>query len=166
MEKNVNPEIQKIADKIKYIKTAMLVTMEEDGCLRSRPMQTLQVEGTDLLFLTGYASGKTHEIKNDSHVNVTYADEGKKVYVSVSGRAMISKDRQKIEELWTEAFKAWFPGGKDDPNIALIRVNVEKAEYWDSPSGLVAQTFALGKALVTGRPPVEMGEHEKVKLAA
>ncbi|MGV3640327.1 MAG: pyridoxamine 5'-phosphate oxidase family protein, partial [Adhaeribacter sp.] len=96
MEKNVNPEMQKIADKIKDIKTAMLVTLEEDGCLRSRPMQLLQIEGKDLLFLTGYQSGISHEVAHDSHVNLSFADESNMVFVSLSGKATVSKDQATI----------------------------------------------------------------------
>lgn len=164
MEKNVNSEIQKIADKIKDIKTAMLVTADEDGNLRSRPMQTLQIEGSDLLFLTGYASGKTYEIKSDSQVNVSFADESNKVYVSVSGIATVSKDQQKIDELWNEAFKAWFPEGKEDPNVAVLRVKVTGAEYWDTPTSPVVHVIGYAKAVLTGQP-YKPGDHEKISVS-
>ncbi len=164
MEKNVNPEIQKVADKIKDIKTAMLVTADEDGNLRSRPMQTLQIEGSDLYYLTGYHSGKTYEIKNDSQVNITFADESNKVYVSVSGIATVSKDKQKIEELWNEAFKAWFPEGKEDPNIAVLKVKVTGAEYWDTPSSPVVHVIGYAKAVLTGQQ-YKPGEHEKISVS-
>jgi general stress protein 26 len=163
MEKNVNPEMQTIADKIKDIKTAMLVSLEEDGCLRSRPMQTLQITGKDLLFLTGYQSGVSHEIRHDSHVNVSYADESKKVFVSLSGRAYVSKDQALIEELWQEPFRAWFPEGKDDPNIAVLRVTVDHGEYWDTPSGPVVYALGLAKAMITGER-AKPGDHEKINL--
>jgi general stress protein 26 len=163
MEKNVNPEMQVVADKIKKIKTAMLVTSDEDGTLRSRPMQTLQVSGTDLLFITGYQSGKTHEIRNDSHVNVSFADESKNVYVSISGKAHVSKDPAKIDELWNEAFKAWFPEGKDDPNVAVLRVAVNSAEYWDTPSSPVVHAIGYVKAVLTGES-YQPGDHEKISI--
>jgi general stress protein 26 len=163
MEKNVNPEMQKIADKIRHMKTAMLVSLQDDGCLRSRPMQALQITGKDLLFLTGYQSGVSHEISNDSHVNVSFADESKMIFVSLSGNATISKDPALIDELWEEPFRAWFPEGKDDPNIAVLRVTVDYAEYWDSPSGAVVHAFGLIKAMVTGER-AKPGDHEKINL--
>ena len=163
MEKNVNPEMQKIADKIKDIKTAMLVTLEEDGCLRSRPMQLLQIEGKDLLFLTGYQSGISHEVAHDSHVNLSFADERNMVFVSLSGKATVSKDQATIDELWKPAYKAWFPEGKDDPNIAVLRVSVDHAEYWDSPSGPVVYAIQLAKSILTGDRS-DPGDHEKVNL--
>ncbi|WP_034256979.1 pyridoxamine 5'-phosphate oxidase family protein [Adhaeribacter aquaticus] len=163
MEKNANPEMQKIADKIKNIKNGMLVTIEEDGSLRSRPMRYLQISGTDILFLTGYASGKTHEIKNDSHVNVSFADDSSNVYVSISGKATVSKDPKKIEELWHPAFKAWFPEGKDDPNVAVLRVAVNSAEYWDSSSGPVVHAIGFAKAILTGEA-YHPGDNEKLSI--
>ena len=163
MEKNVNPEMQKIADKIKDIKTAMLVTLEDDGCLRSRPMQTLQINGNDLLFLTGYQSGVSHEIAHDSHVNVSYADESKKVFASLSGKATVSKDQALIDELWQEPFRAWFPKGKEDPNIAVLRVQVDHGEYWDTPSGPVVHVIGYVKSILTGER-AKPGDHEKINL--
>ena len=163
MEKNVNPEMQKIADKIKDIKTAMLVTLEDDGCLRSRPMQTLQIRGNDLLFLAGYQSGLSHEVGHDSHVNVSYADESKKVFASLSGKATVSKDQALIAELWQEPFRAWFPQGKEDPNIAVLRVQVDHAEYWDTPSGPVVYAIGYVKSILTGER-AKPGDHEKINL--
>ena len=163
MENNANAEMQKIAEKIKSVKTAMLVTTDEEGNLRSRPMQTLEVSGTDLLFITGYNSGKTDEIKNESHVNVSYADESKNVYVSISGKAHVSKDPKKIEELWNPAFKAWFPKGKDDPNVAILRVAVNSAEYWDSPSSPVVHAIGFVKAVLSGES-YKPGDHDKISI--
>jgi general stress protein 26 len=163
MEKNLNPEMQKVAEKVKDIKTAMLVTLEDDGCLRSRPMQLQQIRGNDLLFLTGYQSGVSHEVGHDSHVNVSFADESKMVFVSLSGMASVSKDPALIEELWEAPYKAWFPGGKDDPNIAVLRVKVDHGEYWDSPSGPVAHAFGLVKAIITGER-ADPGDHEKINM--
>lgn len=161
MGKNLNPEMQKIADKVKDIKTAMLVTLEDDGCLRSRPMQLLQISGKDLLFLTGYQSGISHEIGHDSHVNVSFADDHRKIFVSLSGTAAISKDAATIDELWHDTYRAWFPQGKNDPNIAVLRVSVDHAEYWDTPSGPAVKVMSLAKAVLTGER-AKPGEHEKL----
>jgi general stress protein 26 len=161
MEKNLNPEMQKIADKVKDIKTAMLVTLEDDGCLRSRPMQLLQMNGKDLLFLTGYQSGISHEIAHDSHVNLSFADDHKKIFVSLSGKASISKDAAIIDELWQDTYRAWFPEGKNDPNIAVLRVSIDHAEYWDTPAGPAVKVISLAKAIITGER-AKPGEHEKL----
>jgi general stress protein 26 len=163
MENKASENLQKLAEKIKDIKTAMLVTAEADGTLRSRPMQSLQIEDKTIWFLTGYKSGKSYEIKNESHVNLSYADESSKLYVSVSGLASLVQDRQKLEELWSEPFKAWFPEGKDDPDIALLRVDVTQAEYWDTPSSPVVHLFGYAKAVVTGER-YHPGDNEKINV--
>jgi general stress protein 26 len=163
MEKNLNPEMQLLADKVKAINTAMLVTREDDGCLRSRPMRLLKIKGTDLLFLTGYQSGISQETHQDKNVNVSFADEGKMVFVSFSGKGTVSKDPALIEELWQEPFKAWFPEGKKDPNIAVLRIAVDHAEYWDTPSSPVVHVIGLVKAMVTGKP-ADPGDHEKLNI--
>jgi len=160
-------DVQKLAKLIKGIKFAMMTTALPDGTLRSRPMATQQTEfdGSALWFFTYYNSGKVDEIRSDQHVNLSYADPSDNRYVSVSGRAMILRDRKKAEELWTELHRAWFPKGLDDPNLALLRVDVQDAEYWDSPSSKVVQLAGFVKAIVTGKPAGnDLGENRKIHL--
>jgi general stress protein 26 len=168
MSQNSHQEgFDKLLEKIKDVRVAMMTTVDEDGSLRSRPMHTSQVQDDGALwFFTGYASGKSAEIRQDYHVNISYADPSKDVYVSVSGRAALTRDRGKIEELWSPMLKAWFPGGKDDENIGLIRVEPYHAEYWDSPSSKLVQIAGFAKSVFTGEPyrPNEPGEHKKMDL--
>ena len=103
------------------------------------------------------------EIERDHHVNVSYARPEDQRYVSLSGTARLVRDREKIKELWNPALKAWFPQGMDDPEIALIKVRVEQAEYWDSPSSAMAHVAGYVKAVATGQP-YRPGENEKVNL--
>ncbi|MCC9138261.1 pyridoxamine 5'-phosphate oxidase family protein [Pontibacter silvestris] len=165
MNNDQKENLHKLVDKIKGIKFAMMTTMDEDGSLHSRPMATQETKEDGILwFFTGYESAKSYEIlKNDSHVNISYADPDNNVYVSVSGRANVLKDKQKIEELWTPVMKAWFPEGKDDPNIGLIKVTIDKAEFWDSPSSAVVNLFGMAKAAITGEQP-DAGENKKINL--
>ena len=154
--------IKKLNDLIEDIDFAMLTTVDTDGVLRSRPMSTQEAEfdGT-LWFFTSDKTHKVEEIERDNRVNASYAEPKDNVYVSVSGKASISKDRQKMEELWNPILKAWFPKGLDDPHICLLRVDVEQAEYWDSPSSTLVQIVGFVKALVTGKR-ADGGENEKV----
>ncbi len=159
-----NEHVKKLGELIKDIEFAMLTTAEADGTLRSRPMATQQVEfDGDLYFFTRAGSGKVDEIERDHHVNVSYAKPDDQRYVSVSGMARLSRDRAKIEELWSPILKAWFPEGLDDPELALLKVSVESAEYWDSPSSKMVQLVGFVKALVTGES-YKPGEHEKLDL--
>nr|MBA2736564.1 pyridoxamine 5'-phosphate oxidase family protein [Pyrinomonadaceae bacterium] len=132
--------------------------------LRSRPMQTQEFDfDGDLWFFTSSKTHKTDEIEKDRRVNVSYAAPDSNTYVSVSGTAEIEKDRAKIEELWNPIYKAWFPEGLEDPNLILLKVTVEQAEYWDSPSSTIVQIAGFVKALVTGER-ADGGEHEKISL--
>jgi general stress protein 26 len=157
--------IEKLQKLIHGIDYAMMTTVDDDGQLRSRPMSTQKTpfNGT-LWFFTGASTHKVSEIAHDQHVNLSYADPDDNRYVSISGRAQLVRDKAKIKELWNPAYKAWFPGGLDDPDLALIKVEMDKAEYWDSPSSSMVHLFGFVKALVTGQPMNYAGENQKVKL--
>lgn len=164
MNNEQQENLQKLIEKIKDIKITMMTTMEEDGSLRSRPMRHSEVKDDGAIwFFTEYISGKSQEIKNDSHVNLGYSNPDDEVYVSVSGRATLSRDKAKIDELWSPVLKAWFPNGKDDPNIGLIRVSIDKAEYWDSPSSTMVHLYGMAKAVLTGER-ADPGENKKINL--
>lgn len=155
--------VKKLGEMIEGIDFCMLTTID-GGHLRSRPMSTQQFEfDGDLWFFTSDRTHKVEEIANDSRVCVAYAEPGSNRYVSVSGRASLSKDRAKIEELWSPVHKAWFPDGLDDPHLALLKVEVDEAEYWDSPSSTLVQIAGFVKALATGQA-IDGGENEKLQL--
>jgi general stress protein 26 len=156
--------IDKLDALIKDIRFAMLTTVCEDGSLRSRPMATLRetFNGT-LWFFTSDRDAKVFEIAHDKHVNLSYADPDKNNYVSISGRATLVKDEVIAKELWNPFFKAWFPKGLDDPRLALLRVAVERAEYWDSPNSKLVQLGGFLKAVITGKQ-AKGGENEKITL--
>lgn len=161
---NRNEQIKKLGEMIKGINIAMMTTVEDDGSLRSRPMATQQVEfDGDLWFFAREHSAKVDEVNREQHVNISYANPDDQRYVSVSGTATLVRDQQKAKQLWNPLHKAWFPDGLDDPELALLKVSVDKAEYWDSPSSTVVQLVGFAKALVTGKS-YEGGENEKVQL--
>ena len=155
---------EKLAELIRKVKFTMLTTTEEDGRLRSRPMTMLDEDFADeLWFFVGSNSGTVAEIRADSQVNLSFADTGANVYVSLSGKAELVRDRKKAEELWNPVYKAWFPDGLEDPNLALLRVRATEGEYWDSPDSKVVQAVGFVKALVTGEE-ADGGKNEKVAL--
>lgn len=158
--------LKTLKEKIKDIKVAMLTSVNTDGTLHTRPMQTQELKDDGILwFFTGKNSDKIAEIKADSHVSLGYADPGSNTYVAICGKATLVTDQAKIDELWSEILKAWFPEGKNDPNIALLKVNIESAEFWDSPSSNVVQLFGMAKAIVTGQPyKPGPGEHGTVNM--
>lgn len=157
--------IERFQELIGDIKFAMLTTIAPDGSLRSRPMSTLKTDfDGDLWFFTEDDSPKVDEIIEEHHVALAYSAPEKQKYVSVSGLGSIVRDKQRIQELWTPAAKAWFPRGVDDPHIALLRVRVQSVEYWDSPSSKMVQLYGFAKAIVTGKRPDNLGEHHKAQL--
>jgi len=158
--------IKKLGDLIKDIKFAMLTTVGSDGTLHSRPMTTQQQEfDGDLWFFTGADSLKVEEFQFNRHVNVSYANPEDQHYVSVSGIAELVRDPAKNKELWNPVYKAWFPKGLDDPELALLKVKVTDAEYWDTPSGKMVQLIGFVKALATGEPyKASKDEHDKLHI--
>lgn len=163
MQDNKQESIKKLNELINNISIAMLTTID-GGVLRSRPMDTQEMDENGVMwFLTGKDSHKDEEIKKDNRVNVSYASNSDSTYISISGKGSISNDREKIKELWSPEHKAWFPEGKDDSNIRILKVNIEQAEYWDSSSNTFVQAVGFLKALVTGEQ-AEGGENEKINM--
>ena len=163
MEETRQESIEKLKTLIEDIDFAMLTTIN-GGQLRSRPMSTQKYESdNELWFFTSDQTHKVEEIKADNRVNVAYAEPDDNVYVSVSGRAALVKDRAKIEELWNPILKAWFPDGLEDPTLSLLKVTIEEAEYWDSPNSKLVQIAGFVKALVTGQS-ADGGENKKISL--
>jgi len=158
-------DLEKLRELVKDIDFCMLTTVDEGGDLHSRPMSSngdIDADG-DIWFFTSASSHKVSEIEKRPKVNVSFADPDNQRYISVSGTAQLVRDREKIDELWRPEFKIWFPKGKDDPEVALLRIALEKAEYWDSPSSTIGFALSFVSSLVTGKEP-DMGENRKVKL--
>lgn len=159
-----NEDLRKLTELIKDVKTAMLTTVMPDGSLRSRPMVVQEPEPDgNLWFFTGKSTSKVREIGHDQHVNVSFADPDENKYVSISGRASVVDDRAREEQLWNPACRAWFPNGLDDPDLTLIRVEIDGAEYWDSSSSTMVHLAGLARALATGQR-YEPGEHDVVSI--
>lgn len=143
--------LEKLRELTRGIDVTMLTTAGGDGRIHSRPMVAQEIDaGGRLWFFTRAATGKSHEIDRHPEVNVAYADSGRQRYVSIAGRARLVRDAAKARELWNPAYRAWFPDGLDDPELALIEVEIESAEYWDSRSSAMVHLLGLAKALVTG----------------
>lgn len=158
-------KLGKLREIVKAVDICMLTTVDERGDLHSRPMSNnrdVEFDG-DLWFFTYGSSHKVEEVNRISKVNTSFADVDNQLYVSLSGRAEVVRDRAKIEELWKPQLKAWFPEGVDTPDIALLKVTVERAEYWDGSQSWVAHAVGIVSALLTGEPP-DLGENEKLDL--
>lgn len=156
--------IRKLAQMIKDIRIAMLTTVEPDGRLRARPMAAQEVafDGT-LWFFTKVTAPKVDEIQHNQRVSISFAAPDQGRYVSITGTAELVRDADRLRALWSPTFRAWFPDGPEDPYLALLKVEVELAEYWDGRSGAVTRLAGLVLSLAAGHP-VDLGDHGKLNL--
>src|SRR5690554_2481597 len=120
--------IETVRNLIKGIDIARLTSVTEQG-LVSRPMKTQEVEfDGDLWFLTLKDTEKYEELLANPNVNVAYVG---KSYVSIRGTAELVDNREKIKEYWNTAYEKLLETTSDDPNLILIKVKAETAEYWE-----------------------------------
>jgi general stress protein 26 len=155
---------KKVAELTKGIHICMMTTIRADGSMSSRPMavQDEPFNGT-LWFLTRSTSDKIDEIKQDQHVTLAFAEPSDSKYITLKGRASINQDHAKIHELWNPMYKAWFPKGEDDPEIAVLRVNITEGDYWEaSGSKLVMGVKYIAAAVTGGKVPIGEAGHVEV----
>ncbi len=163
-EMSSSEAIVKIWKLIRDVKITMLTTINSQGELRSRPMATQENEfDGNLWFLTKAQSGKVDEIEHGSRVGLTYVNNDARAFIALSGHAELTKDRERIHQLWKPQHAIWFPEGKDDPEITVIKVTVEEAEYWETPGNALVRSFHFLTAAVT-KDISKLGEHEKISL--
>lgn len=157
-----DPEaVAKVRDLLQDARIAMLTTISADGSLVSRPMATQQVQfDGDAWFFTEADSPKVAEIAADPRMNAAYTEGG--TYVSLSGTASLVHDVAKKRELWNQFAAAWFQCEPEDPDVALIRLSADTAEYWDTP-GRASSLIAMVKGKLTGQRP-DVGDNEVVDL--
>jgi general stress protein 26 len=157
---------RKLFDMIKDVKFAMFTTHKPQGHLHSRPMttQNKSLDDDALWFFMSRSEAPVSELRGDQQVNVSYANPGSETYVSVSGIARVVEDLAKKQALWNKGAEAWFKGGVNDPDFALVKVTIEHADYWDVKDSKIVQLFKRAEAAVTGKEP-QLGEHGHIRPA-
>ena len=162
---NAVPLEKKLDDLYKLIDgidIAMLTTRRADGHLVSRPMSTQRrTTGTDLWFMTNVESEKFEELARDPHVNLAYYKDRTREWVSVSGNAILTRDRDLIDSLYAADWKMWLgdegdgkrDGGPHDPRIALILVEADTVVYSKKDRPMPVVLFQIAKSMITGQPP-------------
>lgn len=158
--------LAKLRELVEDIKVACLVTIDSNDALHARPMATQALDSdAELWFFTNDYSAKVDNVRLHPQVCVSYAAPDKNRYVSISGTAELVRDADKIRELWTPMLKAWFPQGVEDPDLALIRIDIVSAQYWDATSNKLVQLFSLVKAIAKGESAAaDLGESEKLTV--
>lgn len=158
-------QLATIAAKIKHVKFGMFTTLDDHDKLSSRPLTHQQIDDDGAMwFFVSDREAFTKDLADHPSVNVSFADTGDSLYLSVAGQAELLHDRRRAAELWSPLLTAWFPAGLDDPHLALIKVQIQSAEYWDAGSSKMKQFFEIAKAAITGEPPRDLGEHGTVQL--
>lgn len=145
---------------IKDIKFCMFATKQDDGFMKANPMTTQnrgEDESDSLWFFIARNSEAATDLSQRPQVCLTYADPSSDCYVSVAGTAKIVDDHNRKQALWSPIMLAWFTGGVDDPNLALVQVHIENGHFWDIKASKMAQIFKIAKAAVTGKPVESMG---------
>ena len=166
----MNHELDKFYELVEDIEIAMMTTRRPDGHLRSRAMANQKrAAGADLWFVTIEDSDKLSDLEHDPHLNLAYYRDSSKEWISVSGIATLSRDRDRIRELYAPDWKMWFPeegdprhGTADDPRMVLIGVRMHAAEFLEINKPRPVLVFELVKGWLTGTEP-ELGEMHMLK---
>ena len=137
---------------VNQIQIAMLTT-EADGRLVSRPMASIARPEEGRIYFITRTNAKVDEIREGAAVNLAYSDPGRNTFLSISGTARTSQDREKLRELWSLFAEAWMPQGPDAEDVALISVDPDDAKLWDGASSNLAYAGKLLKAVATQTPP-------------
>lgn len=152
-------------DLLKDFDTAMLVTRSRDGHMHARPMAVAELEpNADAYFVTGIDSPKVSEIEADPRVTLTF--QSSRQFATVCGRVSVIRDRALLDRLWKEAWKVWFPKGKEDPELSLLKFDAEQGELWDNAGAKgVKYAFEAAQAYAKGeRPRTDRDRHTRVDL--
>ena len=152
-------DIDRVWDIIEKVHVGMLTTRFAGG-LRARPLDARPDRDEGIIwFVTDVRAGKDDEITAAPDVCLTFVDASDKAYLSVGGRASLARDPAKAAQIWKKMDDVWWPGGPNDPNVRVLRVEPHTAELWDGP-GTVVAAFEFAKWRLTGAKP-KVGEERK-----
>jgi general stress protein 26 len=154
--------IDRVWDIVEKVGVCMLTTLS-DGELRARPLEARPDRDTGLIFfVTDIHSAKEHEIEVAHDVGLVFIDSSDKAYLSITGRAGVTCDADKLKAASRKTDEVWWPG-PNSPDVCLLRIEPVTAELWDGPASTAITTFEFVKAKVTGKEP-NLGENRKVTV--
>jgi general stress protein 26 len=161
--------LDRLYELIDDLEIAMMTTRRPDGHLESRAMATQKrAAGADLWFVSMQDSGKIRDIQADPHINLAYYKDRTREWISVSGLATVSQDRDRIRELYEPDWKIWFGqegdprhGTPDDPRMVLIGVQIHAAVFLEVNKPQPVVLYEMAKGWLTGEAP-EVGEMRRV----
>ena len=156
--------LEVLQEKIADLRFCMFTSIADDGTLVSQPMTNQELDDDGCLwFFSSCETDLTANILARPQVNISFSQPDDQLYVSISGHAAQVLDRDIMRELWNPMVEAWFPRGVDDPDLELIRVQIDAAEFWDSNSSKMVRLFKMARAALSGTPP-DMGEHQTLRM--
>ena len=163
---NKQEQLDKVQAVIKDVKFAMMSTVNGKGDLHAWPMTTSETSlgAKEIWFIGDKTSDVVKDIQNNPKVGLSYATQDEKNYVSVSANAELSTDKDKLEELWSPVYNAFFEHGKEDPNVQLIKVVPHGVECWLSGSSTVNMFKMVSAALQDGKTAEDIGEQFSISL--
>jgi general stress protein 26 len=153
--------VDRIWEIIENVGVCMLAT-QRAGRLRARPMEP-RPDRKRGFAVTDADSAKLDEIETRPDIGLIFIDAKAKAYLSITGRACVTRDISKMKEIWRPTDAAWWPGGPTDPNVRLLRIEPLTAELWDGPASTAVTVFEFAKAWATGEEP-RLGENRKVTV--
>ncbi len=151
---------------IKDVKFAMMSTVNNKGDVHAWPMTTSETSlgAKEIWFVGDITSDVVKDIQDNNNVGLSYATQDGKNYVSISANAELSDDKDKLEELWSPMYSAFFEQGKDDPNVQLIKVVPHGIECWISGSSTINMFKMAVAAVQEGKTAEDIGETFKISL--
>jgi general stress protein 26 len=156
-------DIARVWDIIEKVGVCMLTTQFSGG-LRARPVEARPDRDAGVIyFVTDIHSAKEDEIEAAPDVGLVFIDSSDKAYLSITGRASVMHDADKTKAAWRKTDEVWWPGGPNDPNVCLLRIEPFTAELWNGPSSAAVTAFEFAKARLTGEQP-KLGENRKVTV--
>jgi general stress protein 26 len=161
-------ERTKVYEILNGFSTAMFVTLGSEGRPGARPMHVARIEEntSTIWFFTSQGGALLDDLEREPIVLLTFQNDNS-AYASVRGHAFIEHDKARIQELWKAPYKVWFPRGPEDPDIALVAVQLLDAEYWDNRGmNKLEYLFEAAKAYVKGHKPevIDVDQHAKTAL--
>ena len=143
--------IDKFKELVKHESTCLFTTRLTQVPLTTRPMGVQKVcDQGNFWFLSSGDSDKNAEIQIDNRVQLFFINTSDYEFLSLYGTATITRDKQKIDELWNGIANAWFEG-KDDPRVTVIKVAPEEGFYWDTKSGKLVSMIKILASAVSGK---------------
>ena len=154
---NKQEQLDTLQAMVKDIKYTMMTTRTSENHLHSCPMR-------EIWFIAHNPSETIDNINNDAQVNLAYVSQDNKKYLSITGKAELVDDKDKLDELWSVTYNAYFEKGKEDPTVQLIKVIPHGAEYWANGNAIASAVKMTAAAVTDTAIEKSLGENFSIEL--